>query len=571
MTETFTEEERRILKPFVTNLDQPVFALRNLPEVVRGALFSRYSRSMKSLRRVLLDEFILDKESGFKHIVAWSGGKEASGKADAGGPSASGRSAGAGGGGSGASDQIIAVQKAEEFYDRVLVGYGDDSVAELGGAHLAIEEVSNIATKVLEDSRIGLSPLEKSTRYVYFHEKEDGKYKYYREPVLMQSRFAEAYEEACDVLFDRYSKMIAPLSKYLQEKFAREEGVSDRAYAASLRAKTCDILRGLLPAATLTNMGMYGNGRAFEYLLMKMYASELQEVRSVARKMQEELRKVIPAFVKRADDEYGKKGQAYLRKAREELGKEAEKILGRGKKAETAYPEVSLADFDEKAEEKIVAALLYSHTRQSLQEIRDAVRQMGSAGRRKLVQLAWRHRENRRHKMPRAFENAYYTFDLCANFGAYRDLQRHRVLTQERQLLSTRHGYDTPKELEDAGLQNDYHEAMQQAKETFEQLVSLYPTEAQYVVPLAYRLRWYVTLNAREAVHLIELRSMPQGHPDYRRVARKMHSEIRSVHPAIAEAMKFIHLEGVGLERLEAEKRTDKKLEEIHKKYGGRQ
>src|SRR5438270_9947490 len=162
----FTEAEAAILGRYFTNLDRPVFALRNLPEVVKGALFSRYSRTEKSLRRVLLDEFINDPESGFAGI--------------AGSPHAD-------------DDDMVAVRRAEEFYERVLVGYGDDSVAELAGAHVAVEGLSALAAKEIEDSRIGLSPLEKSTRYVFFDRQIDGRFEYVRPHDVMHSPVAEIY------------------------------------------------------------------------------------------------------------------------------------------------------------------------------------------------------------------------------------------------------------------------------------------------------------------------------------------------------------------------------------------
>src|SRR3989338_2309393 len=251
-----TGEEIKILSQFCTNMDKPVFALRNLPEVVKGALFSRYSRAPYSLRMTLLREFIQKPEMGFSEIVNFQIDRGA--------------------------DEIVAIKKAEEFYDRVLVGYGDDSVAELGGAHIACENVSNIASKVLEDSRIGISPLEKSTRYVYFDEKDGGKYRYYIGKDMLGSKHADIYIETCNGLFDSYAKLVEPTKKWLMEKFPRAEE-SERAYNSTIRAKACDILRGFLPASTLTNVGLFGNGRSFEYLITKMSAHELLEVRSTGK------------------------------------------------------------------------------------------------------------------------------------------------------------------------------------------------------------------------------------------------------------------------------------------------
>lgn len=538
LQDEFTAEEISLLSRYCTNTNKDIFVLRNLPEVVMGALFSRYSRSPKSLRRLLLDEFIHDPEMSFKDIVGEAGSK--------------------------AEDSMVATQKAEEFYDRVLVGYGDDSVAELGGAHVACENVSMIATKILEDSRIGLSPLEKSTRYVYFNDKVAGKYRYHREKRVMESEFAELYEKTCDSLFNCYSEMMDPLTKFIIEGFPQDSGTSERAYKSAVRAKVCDILRNLLPAGTTTNMGMYGNGRAFEYLLTKMYSKDLEESKSIAWEMQGELEKVIPSFVKRANDKYGKETQEYLGRTVREMQSVSQQLLTEEPESKE---EVVLIDCDENAEEKILSSILYPHVHLSERQLREKVRTLSAGERKKIIDSYLASRKNRRHKPGRALENAFYKFDILANYGIYRDLQRHRALTQERQSLSVIHGYDTPKELEESGLVDKYCNAMGQAAISFKEMEKEMPLEAQYVVPMGYRFRWYNTLNLREAFHLIELRSSRQGHPDYRRVVQKMFYEIKKVHPQFAEHMKFVDLNEYALERLDAEKRLDRKMEEMKGRY----
>src|SRR2546427_4484027 len=278
----FNTDEAALLSRYFTNLDRPVFALRNLPEVVKGALFSRYSRTEKSLRRVLLDEFINDPESGFAGIAA---------------PHAFGVGTPAD------VDDMVAVKRAEEFYERVLVGYGDDSVAELAGAHVALERVSTLAAKALEDSRIGISPLEKSTRYVRFDRPgPDGRRLYHRGPELSHP----AYEPAADALFETFRSLLEPLTERIRRRYPLEQGETERAWKSTTRAKALDLLRGLLPASALTNLGLYGNGRAFEYLITKTWASDLPECRQLAIEMHGELGRVIPAFVRRApDDRFG--------------------------------------------------------------------------------------------------------------------------------------------------------------------------------------------------------------------------------------------------------------------------
>jgi len=546
----FSEEERKLLAPFVTNTDKSVFVLTGLPEVVKGALFSRYSRSSKSLRRVLLDEFMLSQELGIKEMLG-----------DVQRP----------------QQGFIATKKAEEFYDRVLVGYGDDSVAELAGAHIALEDISIIATKIVEDSRIGLSPLEKSTRYVYFDNKApDGRWRYHREKTLVASEFAALYEETCDRCFQTYADLIPKVSKFVMEREPRDEKTtSERAYAATVRAKTCDLLRGLLPASTLTNMGFFGNGRAFEYLLTKMYGDDLAEMRDLAVSMQGELSKAIPSFVKRANDKYGLSTQAYWKKIESDMGSIASRqaATGVGAKGLRIGPvdeSVRLVWYEDPAvlERKLVMAALYPYLQKPMDEIATIVDRMDAAERAAIIRAYVNSRENRRHKPGRAFELAAYTFDICANFGAYRDLHRHRVLTQQRQLLTPYLGYKLPPELVEAGYESEFRDTLDAARNAYDQIAARFRKEAQYVVPLAYNIRWTMTFSLREAYHLLELRSAMQGHVDYRHVAQQMWREINLVHPSFASGMVFMDMKEYGLERLEAEKRMDRKIEEISKKYG---
>jgi thymidylate synthase ThyX len=273
----FSKKEEKILKDHFSNTDRSVFAIISPKQVDRGALMSRYSRTDKSMRRVFLDEFLKNQSRG------------------------------------------------EEFYNRVLLEYGDDSVAELGEAQIAIEGLSNIAVKKIEDRRIGLSYLEKSSRYVAWNKKEKGKYRFYRDPTIMKSKFADMYQDACNLDFDVYSKNIEPMISYVREKFPIEKysfkdsidgneklfsKLKDSAdiksaniiYKGSTKAKALDILRGLLPASTLTNVGITGNGRAFEYLLTILYSSNLQEERDLASKIKRELDSTIKSLVRRSDD-----------------------------------------------------------------------------------------------------------------------------------------------------------------------------------------------------------------------------------------------------------------------------
>jgi thymidylate synthase ThyX len=515
--------ERAVLGRYVTNLDGRVFALKNLPEVVKGALFSRYSRTEKGLRRVLLDEFL--NEPGV--------GLDLSGVPDV--------------------DGLVASERAEAFYERVLVGYGDDSVAELAGAHLAVERISTLAAKALEDSRIGLSPLEKSTRYVRFDRPgPEGRYLYHRGPELRHP----AYEPAMEELFRTYSGLLEPLTERVRQAFPAARGETERAWKSATRARALDLLRGLLPAATLTNLGLYGNGRAFEYLLTKLSASELAECRDLAGDMHAELARVIPAFVRRAlDERHGAPAAARIVEVRRRLAE-----LTPSRRAGPFEVEVRLVDCDRDAERKVAAAALFPHSDLPLAALRDA--DLDGLEVERVLEALLEGRGNRRQRAPRALEHVHYTFEITANFAAYRDLQRHRMLTQDRQLLGTALGYDLPPELVEHGMAEPFQRAVEVAAGAHDRLeAELGPVLAQYAVPFAFRLRWYFRANLREVYHLCELRTTPQGHPDYRHVAQEVFRRVQEVHPRLARYARFVDLSpGDELERRASERRIDEKL-----------
>ena len=523
----FNPAESALLSRYFTNMDRPVFALRNLPEVVKGALFSRYSRTEKSLRRVLLDEFINEPDSGFDRL--------------AGTPPV--------------DDDMVAVRRAEEFYERVLVGYGDDSVAELAGAHVAVEQTSTLAAKALEDSRIGISPLEKSTRYVRFDRAGlDGRYLYYRGPELAHPD----YEPAADALFDAYSGLVEPATLAIRERFPQEEGETDRAWKSATRAKALDLLRGFLPAGALTNLGLFGNGRAFEYLITKMAAHELPECKRLAIDLHRELSLVIPAFVRRAlDERYGTPAAERMKDVRDRVKKQTPSPLAGEGRDGGIRPTVNLVEYDPAAERKVVAAALFPHSDLPLEE------QTGEPA--AVLDALLGDRANRRQRVPRALEHAQYEFEIVANFAAYRDLHRHRMLTQDRQLLGTALGYDVPPGLGELGMESQFMSALEAAAEVHGRLEKeVGPTLAQYVVPLAFHIRWYFRANLREIYHLCELRTTPQGHPDYRWVAQEMFRRVAEVHPRLAAYARFVDLgPGDELERRKSERRIDEKLSAI--------
>jgi thymidylate synthase ThyX len=533
VSEEFTPAEGDILRRYFTNLDGPVFALVNLPEVVKGALFARYSRSPKSLRRLFLDEFVGDLDIEGDATV----------------------------------DATIGLQRAEELYDRVFFEYGDDSVAQLGGVHLACEQASNVLTKVLEWGRL-MSYLEQSTRYIAYDGRVGGRYRYYRDPAVLGSSVGLRYVGDLDRVFDTYGEMAGVMVDWFRARFPKESGTSDFVHRQAIKAKALDTVRGLLPAASLSNVGIYGSGQGYEALLLRMRAHPLPEARSYADLMLTELRKVIPSFLKRVDaTDRGVAASAYLatsRTAMEDLAAQLfpEPVAPAGSEPELVAdgPSVDLVDFDPDAEVKLVASMLYPYTYLAEADIEDTVRSMTVDERLAVVRAYVGERGNRRHRPGRAFERPSYRFDVLADYGAFRDLQRHRMLTIEWQPLSPRHGYTRPAAVDQAGLAERFDEVMERSAALYDTLAGRFPAQAPYAVALAYRVRYVMQLNAREAMHLIELRTTPQGHPAYRAVAQQMHTLIaeKAGHHAVAEAMRFAdHSPEPHLERLEAERRAE--------------
>ncbi len=537
--EEFTESQLKILNRYVTNSSSHIFVLRNLPEVIKGALFSRYSRSSLGLRSLLLKEFISNnEEAAFESIIGKTPGDDEERQV---------------------FEQMEAIKKAQAFYDRILDGYGDDSIGELGGAHLAIENISMIGAKFLEDSRIGGSPLEKSTRYIYFDQKVKGEYLFYREPILMTSAYRDTYVETCNMLFDTYSRLIPPITNVMEQRFPKDPLTSKAAYAAALRAKVLDCLRGLLPAGTLTNMGIFGNGRFFEQLIHKLNCQNLAELQEIGKRSFEELAKVIPSFIRRSDPAH-RNHQSYaqffdtmqseLRLIADQHIPHCERVLQAG---------VRLVSYDPDSVIKVASALLFAISDRGLSELLQYCKNLSDEEIARILDAGCNARENRRQKSPRALEHAEFTFEMVTDFGAFRDLHRHRILTQERQFLTCDYGFNIPPEIQNTSYEEEYCHALRQAKEVYDLLAAELPEEAQYIVPMAYHIRWYFHVNLRSLQWLCELRSSPAGHPSYRYIAQTLASHVCNVFPAFERFFKFVDYEGYDFGRLGQEQRKFEK------------
>jgi thymidylate synthase ThyX len=517
--ENFSGDEQRLLQPHFTNLDLPVFCVVNLPEVVKGALFARYSRYGGTLRRLYLDEF------------AGESAPEVAATAD--------------------------TERADRLYERVFLEFGDDSVAQLGGAHLACEWSSNVLTKVLQRGRLA-AYLEQSTRYIpYDRRMPSGRYRYY-----WDERLGSSYAEAMERIFDLYSAGLERVRIWAAEQHPRGDE-PQAVWERSIKAKALDAMRGLLPAASLSHVGVYASGQAYEQLLMRLLASPLPEAREFGELALGELRDVIPAFVKRVDmPERGGAWIDYLRDTRERASAAVARF-GLDDARTREEPASVRLEHAEGSEPDLIAACLYEATDAPEREVRRAVEQMGADERAQLIAELAGVRGNRRHKPGRGWEALRYRFEIVSDYGAFRDLQRHRMLTCQWQRLGAELGADVPEEVTAAGYGDAYREGLETSRAEYERLRDEgLVDEASYAVALAYRIRYVLDLNAREAMHLIELRSGREGHASYRAVALEMLDGIAAVHPSVAAAMAHVDRQTEArLERLQGEMRRHRRLE----------
>jgi thymidylate synthase ThyX len=493
--------ERARLAPHVTDLDAPVFALVNLPETVKGALFARYSRYPGTLRRLFLEEFA---DSLPASGASWDG--------------AEGR-------------------RAAELYERIFVGYGDDSVAQLGGVHVACEWVSNVLTKVLQRPRLG-AYLEQSTRYIaYDAPMPGGGYRYYRDDAL-----GPQYEAAMDALFGAYAEALPRVRAWVDETYPRTAGEPPKARARAIGAKALDLLRGLLPAASLSHMGIYATGQTYEQLVLHLFAHPLPEARAYGQLILDAIQAVTPSFVARVErPDRGGEWVRYLERRRDATGQWVRHLgLDRREAAAEDGPSVRLLHVDGD-EDQLLAALLFEGAAASEEATLAAVGRLGGEERAQLLGDLVGERGNRRHRPGRGFEALRYRFEIVSDYGAFRDLQRHRLLTVQWQALTPDLGAGVPEEVVAAGCGDLYARALERSRAEYERLAAAgLHDAAPYALCLGYRIRYVLDLNAREAMHLIELRSGREGHPSYRAVAHEMHAQIAERHPAVAAAMSHV-------------------------------
>lgn len=555
--DVYTAEEQWLLAPFFTNLDESVYVpLIVAPEVI-GALCSRTSRAPGDLRAVFLSEyvrpFLSPEREGRETEGAWAE-RQATGMELR-------------------SfieflhqhpvERIFANPRARSFYNKWLAQYGDDSIAQMAGMHLVFSSLSQIAIKHFEDQRIGLAPIEKSTRYVNYASKINGQYRYYTDPILSRLGLERDYRAALDGVFDTYVALLPRLAAWLAARFPKEK-------AAVVEKKAFDTLRGLLPMATLSQVAFFGNGQSFEYLISRSARHSLGEIRWAAARADEELSKVAPSFFRRLKDP--EKQDAVFR-YQEYLVQKSERmqpLVGPSLSQEipSAPPlsasGVRLVEYDPDGQLKVLAGMLYAapNNRSSWGDTLEAVRGMTETEQRGVLGQYLAGRAARWQKVGRAFENAYVRFEITMNIGAWRDLHRHRMLTQQRQQFTCSLGYDVPAEVTEAGLGPEFRAAIERAEMVQRRIAAHNPELAQYAVTLAHRVRFMQWTNLRECFWEMELRTIPEGHPDYRRVEQEKFRLLAQAYPLIAEHMQ-VNMGEYDFARRGQEEKIQEKLREL--------
>lgn len=563
----YSSQEKQHLEPFFTNLDQSVYApLIFSPEVI-GALCSRTSRAADDLRKIFLNEYInpfLEDGSEYgealqefinflhKHPI----------------------------------EQIFSNPRARSFYAKWLAQYGDDSIAQMAGMHIAFSSLSLVSIVFLESQRIGLAPIEKSTRYVNYSAKVNGQYRYYMDPTLKAHGLDKEYRKVMDSLFDTYTALLGPLQNYYTSRYPEEK-------PAVIEKKVFDTLRRLLPTSTLSQVAFFGNGQALEYLVTRTLKHPLGEVRWAGERTYEELFKIAPSFLRRVKDP---EGAAVAQQYQEYLagrGQRVAKLLADGgssvsershtnsdaprtqvgrrnfvglKASDKTGPAVKLLEYDRLGEEKVIAGMLYAapNNHASWKDILASVKKMSLKQKRQILSSYLEGRTARWQKVGRAFENTYVRFEILMNIGAFRDLHRHRMLTEQYQLFSCDHGYDTPQEIIDAGFEDEYRSAIGRTEEVYAKIARKDHYLAQYATTLAHHMRFQQWKNLRECFWEMELRTIPEGHPDYRRIEQEKFKLLEKVYPLITEHMR-VNMGDYDFARRGQEEKIQTKLKELEK------
>ncbi len=503
-----SKEDAYSIEPFFTNTDKSVCAVTFIPPEVIGALCARTSRAKEDLRMIFLNEFVkpfLEDKSEYgqslRSLIDFLHKNSL--------------------------ELIFSNPKGREFYIKWLAQFGDDSIAQMAGAHLLYSGISQIGIKHIEDMRLGIAPIEKSTRFVDYSAKVDGQYLYYIDPILENAGLTKEYKEVMDNLFDTYNLINKKYFEYLKQKYPEEKELV-------IKTKAFDVARKLLPVSTLSSVSFFGNGQAFEYLVSRSLDHKLGEVRWIGQRAFEELNKIMPAFLRRTESQDSKDYRRYL----SERGKRVNKILTEinwQKDITPSQTNVKLLDYDGDGENKVIAGLVYLELQEPFSRVLGKVRRLSAQDKEKILQEVLKDRKYRYYKIPRAFENVYLRFEVTMNIGAWRDLHRHRIHTQYRQKFNPYNGYDIPPELKEVGLEEEFKKAIIKAEELYEKVKKFDEDIAQYCCAFAHKLRFIQYQNLRSFFWESELRTIPQGHPDYRKIEHEKIKLVQKIYPLLSK------------------------------------
>ena len=434
------EADKYLVSPFFTNIDRSVYGVSLLPPEVIGALCSRASRAKDDLRLALLNEYIkpfLQEEGDYsksvKALIDFLHQYPA--------------------------EKIFANPKAREFYIKWLAQFGDDSIAQMAGTHLVYTGISQLAIKQIEDMRLGIAPIEKSTRYVDYSSKVNGSFRYYTDPTLLEMGLLDEYKSAMDTLFETYTLILEKYSEFLKSKHPLEE---DRV----IRTKAFDTARLLLPVSTLSQVAFFANGQAFEYMINRGLDHNLGEIRWTSQRAWDELNKVIPAFLRSLETDDSKNYRNYMSQRGQRVQKVLKEINFGGEVSKNQAP-VKLLEFDAQGEDKIIAGLIYPESHEAFDAILGKVQKLSISDKEKILEKVLEGRKAKYYKIPRAFEFTNLRFEILMNIGAWRDLHRHRIHTQVRQRFTIENGFDIPQGLKEAGLEEQYIYATKKSEEVF--------------------------------------------------------------------------------------------------------
>lgn len=537
-SDKLTDRERELLKPYLSDVDANVFALENLnPEVIGGAL-ARYSRAPTGFKETVAREFL--NPDGTPNDV-----------------------------------------KGSQMIDRVVNKFGDESVAELAVAPLCMEEISNLMTKIIEDCRIGGSPIEESTRYVLYDVKKNGRWRYVCPDNIKQSELGNAFVANMDFLFETYAAMVEPMQDLFRKRLTEDEfkieverdGSIQKlgrksleneneikahriAYNFTIRSAACDVIRCILPACTQANVGLVGNGRFFSGLITKLLSQDLDEAHELAGSIRNALNTQIPTFIKRAArNNYVANNHQAMRKLCQELFASVQ--------IENSAEVELLEDIAEDQWINLISNMIFPYVRHSSSQVRGIVKSLPEERRKQIFDAYIGSRESKRDRPGRALEYGYpIQFDILAGFAEYRDLQRHRMLTQQRQDLGIDLGYSVPEEIEEIGMGEKVQECFERTESLHRDLKKAgMEQEAQYATLFNHYIRWNVGMNLRELGHLVELRTQKAGHPKYRRTAQMMARQYLNRHPEMEPVLHYVDYNDYdgGITRADQEARTARK------------